>query len=143
MAWAERAAPDLPDLIVFDGDCVLCSHWARFVHERDPDGRFRFVAIQSEFGQALAVRFGVDADTPQSNVVILGGVARFKSDAAIAILSALPGWKWVGAARFAPKPLRHWLYDVIARNRYRWFGRRERCWAGDPSLKARILERAP
>lgn len=143
MAWAERAAPDLPDLIVFDGDCVLCSHWARFVHERDPNGRFKFVAIQSEFGRSLAARFGVDVDAPETNVIVIGGVARFKSDAAIALLAALPGWAWVRALRLAPAPLRHWLYDVIARNRYRWFGRRARCLADDPSLQARILERAP
>jgi predicted DCC family thiol-disulfide oxidoreductase YuxK len=55
----------------------------------------------------------------------------------------MPRWRWTGVARLAPRPLRNWLYDRIARNRYAWFGRRERCWAGDPTFRDRIIERAP
>lgn len=144
MAWEAVAAPDVDqDLIVFDGDCVLCSYWARFVHEHDAAHRFKFVAVQSPFGRALAAQFGVDADAPQTNLTVINGRAYFKSDAAIEILAVLPGWRWVRVARIAPSWLRNRLYDIVARNRYRWFGRKVRCWAGDPAFKARILEVAP
>lgn len=143
MTWASRAAPGIGDLIVFDGDCVLCSHAAQFVHRRDPDQRFKFVAIQSAYGRDLAARFGIDADVPQTNAVVIDQRAHFKSDAAIEILAALPGWRCVGAFRALPSGLRNWFYDRIARNRYRWFGRRPQCWAGDARLQARILDHAP
>lgn len=143
MRWDAVAAPDVVDLILFDGDCVLCSRAAHFVHKRDRSQIFKFVAVQSEYGRALAARFGIDADRPETNAVLLGGMAYFKGDAALAALRVLPGWRWTRIARIAPKPLRDWAYDRIARNRYRLFGRRDRCWAGDPALGARIVERAP
>jgi predicted DCC family thiol-disulfide oxidoreductase YuxK len=140
MRWDAVAAPDLKqDLILFDGDCVLCSHWARYVHERDNAQRFKFTAVQSPFGRALAARFGINADNPETNLAILNGRVLFKSDAALAVLRALPGGWWTPPLRMAPKELRDWVYDRVARNRYRWFGRREQCWAGDPTFAARIL----
>jgi predicted DCC family thiol-disulfide oxidoreductase YuxK len=141
MQWAPAPADGLPDLIVFDGDCVLCSHWARWVHARDPERRFAFVAIQSEAGRALAERFGVSAENPETNIVVVAGVAHFKFDAALAVVNNLPRKSWIALFALTPRSLRNWLYDRIARNRYRWFGRREACWAPDPELRARLLER--
>lgn len=144
MRWHAVAAPDLTqDLILFDGDCVLCSRWARFVHERDGRHRFKFVAIQSPFGRSLAKRFGIDAEAPQTNLAIIGGRVFFKSDTALSILGTLPGWGWTSIALIVPRGARNWLYDRIARNRYRWFGRRERCWADDPAFRNRIVENLP
>jgi predicted DCC family thiol-disulfide oxidoreductase YuxK len=143
MRWDAVAAPDIEDLILFAGDCVLCSRAAHFVHKRDAAQRFKFVAIQSSYGHALAGRFGIDADNPETNIAIVNNVAHFKADAALAVLAQLPHWRWTRLARILPRALRNWLYDRIARNRYAMFGCRERCWAGDPALAARILERAP
>ncbi len=143
MRWDTVAARDVGDLILFDGDCVLCSRAAHFVHKHDPAQRFKFVAIQSEYGRALATRLGINGERPETNAAILGGVATFKSDAALAVLRALPGWGWTRIALIAPRSLRDWLYDRIARNRYRLFGRRDRCWAADPAFGHRIVERAP
>lgn len=143
MRWDVVAAPDLQDLILFDGDCVLCSRAAHFVHRRDATQRFKFVAIQSDYGRALAARFGIDPENPQTNLVVRDGRVHFKSDAALATLSALPGWSWARIARVVPRAFRHWLYDQLATRRYAWFGRREACWAGDPAFRDRILERAP
>jgi predicted DCC family thiol-disulfide oxidoreductase YuxK len=142
MRWAAVAAPDIEDLIVFDGDCVLCSGLAHFVHERDAE-RFKFVAIQSDYGRALAARFGIDANNPATTAAVVDGVAYFKGAAAVAVLERLPRSIWTPIARALPRVVRDWLYDRIARNRYAIFGRRARCWAGDPALAARILERAP
>ncbi|WP_395646896.1 thiol-disulfide oxidoreductase DCC family protein [Terricaulis sp.] len=143
MRWAAVAAPDLGDLILFDGDCVLCSGAAHFVHKRDRAQRFKFVAIQSGYGRVLGARFGIDADAPETNAAVVDGLACFKAEAALSVLAALPGWRWARIANALPRPARNWIYDRIARNRYRLFGRRDRCWAGDPALAARIVERAP
>lgn len=144
MGWHAVDAPDLTqDIILFDGDCVLCSRSARFVHERDKAGRFAFVAIQSPFGRTLAARFGIDPDRPQTNVAVIDGRAYFKSDAALRVAAELRPRHWAARLGAVPKSLRDFVYDRVARNRYAWFGRREQCWVGDPAFKARILEHAP
>jgi predicted DCC family thiol-disulfide oxidoreductase YuxK len=144
MRWEPVAAPDITqDLILFDGDCVLCSRGAHFVHARDRAGRFKFVAIQSAYGRQLAQRFGIDTEAPATNLAVIDGSAFFKSDAALNVLHAMSVWRWTNMARVLPRPLRNWIYDRIARNRYSWFGRKEQCWAGNPAFRDRILERAP
>jgi predicted DCC family thiol-disulfide oxidoreductase YuxK len=144
MPWAPiSVAATAHELVLFDGDCVLCSRDARFVHRRDPGLRFQFVAIQSEYGRTLAARFGIDADEPQTNLAIVDRVAYFKSDAVLMVLAALPGWGWSRWLRAAPRVLRDWLYDLVARNRFRLFGRSPQCWVGDASFAARVVERAP
>lgn len=144
MRWSAVAAPDLDrDLILFDGDCVLCSHSAGFVHRRDAADRFAFVAIQSPFGRELAARFGIEAERPETNLAAVAGRVYFKADAALAVLATLPGWRWAGMLRIVPKPLRDWVYDRIARNRFALLGRRASCWAGDPALRRRIVTHRP
>ena len=94
------------DVILYDGVCVFCSRWVRFVAIRDTEQRFRFTAIQSGYGTRLARAFGIDPDDPDTNAVVHGGEAFFKSDAALTVLSNLPGWGWVRMLRAVPKPLR-------------------------------------
>ena len=128
------------DVILYDGVCVFCSRWIRFIAARDRDLRFRFTAIQSPYGARLAQAFGIDPQDPDTNAVIDGGVARFKSDAALTVLSHLPGWGWVRALRLFPKPLRDAVYNLVARNRYRIFGKYEECFVPDAVMRARVLE---
>lgn len=119
---------DAPEgVILFDGMCVLCSWWVQFVINRDPDAQFRFLAIQSPMGRDLAAKLGIDPDEPETNAVILGGAAYFKADAALRVLARLRGWRWSGIGWLLPRPLRNWIYDRVARNRYDWFGRRATC----------------
>ena len=125
------------DVILYDGVCLFCSRWVRFVAARDVDRRFRFTAIQSGYGARLAQAFGIDPDT---NAVVHGGRVFFKSDAALTVLGALPGWGWVRALRSVPKPLRDGVYNVVARNRYRIFGKYEECFIPDASVGARVIE---
>jgi predicted DCC family thiol-disulfide oxidoreductase YuxK len=133
------AWPD-DDVILYDGVCVFCSRWIRFVAARDKAKRFRFTAIQSGYGTCLAQAFGIDPKDPDTNAVIHGGVAWFKSDAALTVLSHLPGWGWVRALRAVPKPLRDGLYNLVARNRYRIFGKYQECFVPDAGLKGRVIE---
>ena len=138
--WSPQPAPDEPDgLILFDGVCVFCSRWVRFVIARDPERRFRFVAIQSEPGRMLAARFGVDPEAPQTNAVILGGRIFFKSDAALTVLSQLAATRPLGVLKFAPRRVRDLVYDLIARNRYAIFGRTETCTTPSEGDRSRFL----
>jgi predicted DCC family thiol-disulfide oxidoreductase YuxK len=95
----ERSAWPDDGVILFDGVCVLCSGWVRFVAQRDVARRFRFTPIESPYGRSLAETLGIDPADPDTNAVILEGRALRRSDAALAVLSALPGWGWVSALR--------------------------------------------
>jgi predicted DCC family thiol-disulfide oxidoreductase YuxK len=128
------------DVILYDGVCVFCSRWIRFVSSRDRDCRFRFTAIQSAYGTRLAQAFGIDPADPDTNAVIHSGIAWFKSDAALTVLSNLPGWRWTRALFVVPRPLRDAVYNVVARNRYRIFGKYETCFVPDVAMKARVKE---
>lgn len=130
----------LPDgVVLYDGVCVLCSGWFRFVATRDPAIRFRFVAIQAPAGRRLAQRLGIDPDAPSTNAVIIDGQAWLRSDSALQILRRLPGWSWTGLLLAVPRPIRDRLYGLIARNRYRWFGRAGTCLVPDAALLRHML----
>ncbi|MET0278364.1 MAG: DCC1-like thiol-disulfide oxidoreductase family protein [Pseudorhodoplanes sp.] len=128
-----------PALILYDGDCVLCSGWFRFVAQRDAERKFLFTAIQSPYGRALAIRNGIDPDHPQSNAVLIDGTVNLKSDSAIAAISNLPHYGWVRMFLLLPKSVRDPLYSMIARNRYNWFGRNETCWLGGAHYADRVI----
>lgn len=128
------------DIILYDGVCVFCSRWVRFVAKRDAAKRFRFTPIQSDYGSRLAKHFGIDPNDPDTNAVIHGGVAHFKSNAALTVLSQLPGWRWVRVLLAVPAALRNPAYDLVAKNRYRIFGRSDACLVPDASLRERVIE---
>lgn len=139
---ATPMTPPWPDdgIILYDGVCIFCSSWVRFVARRDVARRFRFTPIQSDYGTRLAHHFGIDPDDPDTNAVVHGGVAYFKSDAALTVLSLLPGWRWVRMLFALPVTLRNPVYNLIARNRYHIFGRSEVCMVPDAALRARVIE---
>lgn len=115
-------------IIVFDGVCVLCNGWVEFLLRHDRRQRFRFAAMQSASGARLLARHGLDPDDPMSFLLIDEHGARTDSDAVIAVLSDLGGvWRAASAMRVVPVFMRDPLYRLIARNRYRWFGRKPGC----------------
>jgi predicted DCC family thiol-disulfide oxidoreductase YuxK len=134
-----NAWPD-DGVILYDGVCVFCSRWVRFVAARDVAAKFRFTAIQSAYGGRLAETFGIDAASPDTNAVVLNGQVLFKSDAALAVIASLPHWRWTRVLRRVPKPLRDAVYDFVARNRYRIFGTYTTCYLGDASFRSRVME---
>jgi predicted DCC family thiol-disulfide oxidoreductase YuxK len=127
-------------VIVFDGVCPLCSANAQFILRHDRRRRFRLASMQSEAGAALYRRFGIDPADPETLILVEGDRARRDSDAVLAIWSGL-GWPWraAAAARIVPAAVRDPLYRWVARNRYRWFGRRQTCWLPSPDLADRFL----
>jgi predicted DCC family thiol-disulfide oxidoreductase YuxK len=134
--------PGQPGLILYDGVCVLCSGWFKFVARRDAGRKFYFTTIQSAFGRALAQRLGIDPDNPQTNAVLLDGGVYVRSDSALAALSALPGWRWISILKLISKPFRDAIYTQIARNRYNWFGKNEVCDLGGADFADRIVGEA-
>lgn len=145
-AYSYRSDPDVPKfpddraIIIFDGRCVLCSRFARFIVKADRRRRFRLLAAQSALGAALYRHFGLDPADYETNILLEDGVARFKSDGSIAILEQL-GYPWRIAAlgRLLPARVRDGLYDLVAANRLRWFGTRDACFLPDPRDADRFL----
>ncbi len=131
-------------IIVFDGVCVLCTANAQLVLSADTAGKFRLAAMQEEAGAQLMQENGVDPLDPESFVLVDaatdGGRVWTDSDAVLHMWSEL-GWPWRAGAVFklVPRFVRDPLYRFIARNRYRWFGRRETCWVPTAEQAARIL----
>ncbi|WP_315837977.1 DCC1-like thiol-disulfide oxidoreductase family protein [Bradyrhizobium prioriisuperbiae] len=127
-------------LIVFDGECVLCSTQAQFVLRHDHARRFRLTTAQGEVGRALYGRLGLPTDVYHTMLLISDDRALMHSDAVLAIAGGL-GWPWRVAtiARIVPRALRDRLYRFVARNRYRWFGRHDVCWRPAPDVMDRIL----
>jgi predicted DCC family thiol-disulfide oxidoreductase YuxK len=139
----DPAVPDFADenpLIVFDGLCAMCSANARFVLRHDRRRRFRLTMAQGTLGAALYRHFDLRSDEEGTILVLDRGRLLTDSDAAIAIPAGL-GWPWrvAGAFRIVPRALRDPVYRWVARNRFRWFGRRETCWLPDPADSDRIL----
>ena len=114
-------------LILFDGVCALCSGGCRFVNKRDRPGYFRYVPIQLAEGRALAEQLGIEPDHPKSFAFVAKGQGYIKSEAVLRIARELPRWRWVWAFHLIPRVIRDPIYDIIARNRYRWFGRFDLC----------------
>ena len=134
---AEATHPTL----LFDGVCNLCNGSVQFILKRDTQGRFRFASLQSEAGRRLMTGHGLDPDALSSVVLIEDGRAYQESTAALRIARHLPGaWKLLRVLTIIPRPLRDAAYRLIARNRYRWFGKTETCWLPTPELRARFLE---
>jgi len=111
----------------------------RFVIDHDPQRRFTFIAIQSERGRILAARFGIDPEAPQTNALIRDGRIWFKSDAALTVLGELPATQSLAMLKVLPRLIRDTAYDLIARNRYRIFGRTELCMVPSPDDRARFV----
>ena len=128
-------------IILFDGICNLCSRSTTFIIRHDPVGRFHFASLQSEAARALGDEYGFDPADLDTVVLIERGRVYTKSDAAVRIARRLSGPARRGySARHLPRPLRDALYNLVARNRYRWFGQRAECIVPTPELRARFLD---
>ena len=139
----DSSVPSFPDdrgVIIFDGGCVMCSRFAQLIMRRDRSRRFRLLAAQSPLGTALYRHYGLDPVFYETNILIENGVARFKSAASIRILEQLGfPWSLVAVGRTLPTAVRDWLYDIVARNRLRWFGERDTCYMPQPGDADRFL----
>ncbi|WP_144510694.1 thiol-disulfide oxidoreductase DCC family protein [Bacillus sp. FJAT-22090] len=126
-------------IILFDGECNFCDASVQFIIARDPKGYFRFAALQSDIGEKLKI----DHQIPKkldSIIVIEDNTVYDSSDAALVICKQLNGgWKGFYLFKIIPKPLRDSMYKVIAKNRYKWFGKKDNCRIPTPDIRNRFL----
>jgi predicted DCC family thiol-disulfide oxidoreductase YuxK len=111
----------------------------QFILKRDKEKKFMFASLQSNYGQALLKQLDLPTDTFNSFVLYEDGKIFTRSTAALKMFSQLKGWGWVKIFWIVPKFIRDAVYNLIAKNRYRWFGKKEECWLPTPDLKARFL----
>jgi predicted DCC family thiol-disulfide oxidoreductase YuxK len=142
---ADLAASSLSDLdhplIVFDGVCHLCTGFVRFVIRRDRRALFQFLPAQSSRGEKLYARLGLKSSDWDSNLLVLEGRVYTELDAFIEVSRRFGGaWRLTPILYAIPRGLRDWLYNRIARNRYRWFGKRDVCYLPTPHVAARFLD---
>lgn len=132
--------PQTTPLVLFDGVCNLCNGIVTFIIARDPEARLRFAALQSERGQAVLRRHRLPLSNYDSFVVLDNGKIYLKSEAFLRIMRYL-SWPWplMQYMRLVPRVLRDWGYDLVGRNRYRLFGRQDRCMMPTPDVMRRFL----
>ena len=127
-------------VILFDGVCNLCNGAVEFIIKRDKTSKFLFASLQSDFGQSQLQKFGLDPSRLHSIIALDNGKFYERSDAALKIVSGLAQpWPMLGVFRILPRFLRDWVYDLIANNRYKMFGKMESCMIPTPELKGRFL----
>ena len=136
------AFDDTKPLIIYDGVCILCSHTMRALAQRDRAGVIQYASAQSPLGQALFRHYGLDPVAFESVLLLQQGHAFGKLDMAFALAELIGGpWRLVSMFRPLPRRLQDSLYDLVAKNRYRLFGRSKTCLMPDQSWRDRVIDR--
>jgi predicted DCC family thiol-disulfide oxidoreductase YuxK len=130
----------LNNLVIFDGVCNFCTKSVQFILQHESDNVIRFAPLQSSTGSRLMRELGIDPEDAETFVFISDGKAFTKSDAALMLAQHLRGgWRILRVFRLLPRPVRDWAYGVLARNRYRWFGRYDKCMVPSPEFRERFI----
>ena len=128
-------------LVLFDGVCNLCSGAVQFIIKRDPASKFIFASLQSDFGIAQLKKYGLHPGSLHSIIVIEQEELYQRSDAALRIVHHLNGiWPMLGIFKFLPRLIRDALYNLVALNRYKIFGRTDSCMIPAEGIRARFIE---
>lgn len=126
-------------IVMFDGECNFCDSSVRFIIKRDPQGYFKFAALQSEAGLELKEKYGI-SNHIDSFILIEDEIVYKFSDGALRVCKNLNGlWKYLYIFILVPRPIRNSVYKFIAKNRYRWFGKKESCMIPSPEVRSRFL----
>jgi predicted DCC family thiol-disulfide oxidoreductase YuxK len=129
-----------PHILLFDGVCNLCNSFVQFIIKKDPKGKFKFASLQSEKGQELLIKFSLPTDDFESFVFIKSDKYFCKSSAGLHVLRELGGvYKLFYVFIIFPAPFTDFLYDIIARTRYRIFGKRDSCMVPTDEIRQRFL----
>ncbi|MCG8370437.1 MAG: DCC1-like thiol-disulfide oxidoreductase family protein [Proteobacteria bacterium] len=128
-------------IVFFDGECNLCNDSVKFIIKRDPEKVFKFAPLQSDFSRKFLREHTLYYNIPDSLVLIDKEGLYFRSDAALRVARRLGGlWPLLYTFMVVPWRVRDKVYDIIAHNRYKWFGRRDDCMVPGPEDKERFLE---
>ena len=137
---------DSNPIVLYDGVCGLCNHLVQFLLKRDRHDRFRFASLQSEYAYRLLTRYGVDPHDLNTVYVVKNHersteVLLARSDAILYMLVQLGSiWRLAVIGRVLPRGFRDAVYKLVARNRYRLFGKHESCMLPDPKYRAKFLD---
>jgi predicted DCC family thiol-disulfide oxidoreductase YuxK len=131
-----------PPVILFDGICNLCQKSVQFVIARDTQAQFRFASLQSDAGRRLLDQHAYSGDDLSSVILLEGGRPHRKSQAALRVVRRLDGlWPVLYYLFFwIPSGIADRVYDFIGARRYRWFGKKDRCWVPNDELRSRFLD---
>lgn len=141
--------PDSNPIVLYDGVCGLCNRLVQFILKHDSRDRFRFASLQSDFAQGLMTRHGVDPHDLDTVYVVKNyqqpdEALLARSDAILNMLKNLGGiWSLAGIGRVLPRAFRDAVYKLVARNRYRVFGKHESCMLPEPKHRAKFLDVNP
>lgn len=128
-------------IILFDGNCNLCNGVVQFVIKHDVKKKFHFASLQSGFGQTMLQQFQLPTNVFNSFILLEDGKIFTKSIAALRVAKRLNGlWPLLYGFLIIPPFIRNTVYDWIAKNRYKWFGKQVVCWLPTPDLKERFLD---
>lgn len=128
-------------IVLFDGVCNFCNASVNFVIEHDKAGYFKFAPLQSEIGEELVAKHGIDTVDIDSVIVVENDRAYTHSSGALRIAKQLDGiWSWAYAFIVVPNPIRDLCYKLFAKQRYRLFGRQDACMMPTPEIRARFLK---
>ncbi len=128
-------------VILFDGVCNLCSGSVQFIIKHDPQQQFRFASLQSAFGQQVLEKHKLPVTAFGSFILLENGTVYTKSSGALRVAKKLSGaWPALIILMIVPPFIRNAVYDFVAKNRYKWFGKKEECWIPDPRLKDLFIE---
>ena len=128
------------EIILFDGICNFCNSSINFVIDHDPEKHFKFVPLQSEIGQNILIKFHKNTKDFNSVILLKDNQLYEKSDAALEITKHLSGfWKYLSVFRILPTFFLNFFYDIVAKNRYRIFGKSDSCRMPTAELKERFL----
>lgn len=128
-------------IILFDGVCNLCSRSVQFVIKHDPKHQFRFASLQSGLGQQVLRQFNLPMNEFGSFILLDAGIIYTKSSGALRVARKLTGaWPALSLLLFVPGFIRNIVYDLVAKNRYKWFGKKEVCWIPKPELSNLFLD---
>jgi predicted DCC family thiol-disulfide oxidoreductase YuxK len=133
--------PKNKKIILFDGVCNLCDSSVQFIIKHDRNDVFRFVTLQSDLGEKIINHIGIDRAKIDSIILYEPGVAYFyKAEAALKIAKELNGiYSLLSLFSVFPNSISNYVYDYIAKNRYKWYGKKEQCMIPTPELKSKFL----
>ena len=127
-------------IILFDGVCNFCNASINFIIDHDPEKRFKFAPLQSEIGQDILRKFNKNTEDFDSVILLKNNTLYQKSDAALEITKHLSGfWKYLAVFNIFPTSFLNFFYDIVAKNRYRIFGKTDSCRIPTPELRERFL----
>ncbi|MFN4234436.1 MAG: thiol-disulfide oxidoreductase DCC family protein [Bacteroidia bacterium] len=129
-------------ILLFDGECNLCNGTVQFVIKRDKKAIIKFASLQSEIGKQLMQKFNIPTEYIDSIILVENNKVFYKSTAALRLSKKMDGlWPLIYVFIIIPAFIRNFVYDFIARNRIKWFGKADSCWVMTLELRERFIEK--